>query len=33
MFWNKKKRGERGLPDLPNQPKAIPSMKELPLVD
>jgi len=28
MFWNKKKSADKGLPDLPNTPKAAPSMRD-----
>ena len=28
MFWGKKKKGDKGLPDLPLQPRAIPSMRD-----
>ena len=28
MFWSKKKKEVKGLPDLPSTPKAIPSMKD-----
>ena len=28
MFWNKKKGGGKGLPDLPSSPRAVPSMRD-----